>query len=103
MPFARLDETLESLKRSEEERIRRGFKYAAYTAYLLRPNPDELTFGQFVEKLGIQSEKEIEMVTEAEIQEAKEVCEIADRLAKEGKYKILRGARSLSLVGMLKE
>jgi len=103
MPFARLDETIGTLERQEERRIREGYRQAAYTAYLLRPNPEERTFGAFLDALGMRSDDESERSLEEELAEAREVCEIADRLAAEGKYKRLRGVDALRFVGQVRE
>jgi hypothetical protein len=103
MPFARLDETIEANTRSEERRLRSEFRVAAYTAYLLRPNPEEKTFGQFLDALGMRTDEEETRTLEEELAESREVCAIADKLAAEGKYRKLRGADALRFIGQVKE
>lgn len=104
-PYARLDETLEAIGREKKREMQNAYRMAAFTAYLLTPNPDHKTFGDFAGDLGLGVDSDgdsDEAATEDELREAREVCAEADALAAAGAYRKVSGVNAIKLTGALR-
>jgi hypothetical protein len=78
---------------------------AAFTAYLLTPNPDHKTFNDYAADLGLGvagDDSGDEPATEDEIREAMEVCAEADALAAAGAYRKVSGVKAIQITGALR-
>lgn len=83
--------------------MQNAYRMAAFTAYLLTPNPDHKQFGDYASDLGLggegSSDDEYEAATEDEIAEAMAVCEEADALAAAGAYRKVSGVNAIKMAG----
>ena len=88
--------------------MQNAYRMAAFTAYLLTPNPDRKTFGEYASELGLGLDGggdggEGEAATDDEIREAMEVCAEADVLAAAGAYRKVSGVKAIKLTGAMRE